>query len=99
MVLEVVQIKIKPGTDAEFEAAFAKTLELYGRARGWRNSSLHRSIEHANRYVLFVEWDTIDDHVVGFRESADFTKFRELVGPFFDGAPEVEHVETIIAHP
>jgi hypothetical protein len=28
---------------------------------------------------------------VGFRESDLFTEWRSIIGPFFDGAPLVEH--------
>lgn len=99
MVLEVVQITIKPGSAAEFEAGFARTLPLYKAAKGWRATRLNRSVETENRYVLFVEWDTVEDHTVTFRQSPAFQEFRAIVGPYFDGAPIVEHVEEIVSAP
>ena len=41
--------------------------------------------------TLLVEWDTVEAHTVGFRKSAAFTRWRELIGPYFDGLPRVEH--------
>ena len=32
---------------------------------------------------------------MGFRESENFTRWRGLVGPFFDGQPRVEHFNEV----
>jgi hypothetical protein len=44
---------------------------------------------------LLVEWETLDDHLVGFRESERFSEWRSLIGPFFDSPPVVDHVEPV----
>ena len=43
------------------------------------------------RYVLLVDWDSVEAHTVGFRESAAFAEWRALIGPFFAKPPCVEH--------
>jgi hypothetical protein len=40
-----------------------------------------------------VEWDSLDAHVVGFRESDAFSAWRALIGPFFASPPEVVHYQ------
>jgi hypothetical protein len=40
-----------------------------------------------------VEWNTLDDHMITFRDSVDFTRWRELAGPHFAAPPVVEHLE------
>ena len=35
------------------------------------------------------------DHTIGFRQSPAFTEWRDIVGPFFAGAPNVEHYELL----
>ena len=37
-------------------------------------SEAHRGVEAPERYLLLVEWDTLDDHPVGFRQSEAFTR-------------------------
>ncbi len=91
MVLEIVEIDIKPGQEAEFEAAAAKAPPFFKAAKGCMSFKLQRSVEYPTRYWLFVEWDTVDDHMIGFRNSDGFTQWRNLVGPYFDGAPRMEH--------
>ena len=40
-----------------------------------------------------VYWETLDDHMVHFRQSEDFQTWRSLVGATFEKAPEVVHSE------
>lgn len=91
MVLEIAQISVKPGLEAEFEANVAKACAVFARAKGCTGMELHRSIEKPNRYRLFVKWETVEHHTVDFRNSEDFKAWRSLVGHCFEAAPEVEH--------
>ncbi len=96
MVLEIAQIAVKPGLEAEFEAGVKKAAPIFQRAKGCRGLELQRSIEKPNRYRLFVRWETLENHTVDFRGSPDFQQWRALVGHCFDGAPEVEHTNQVV---
>jgi heme-degrading monooxygenase HmoA len=95
MFLEIAQIEIKEGAHAEFEAGVAQAKPLFLRAQGCHGVSLQRSVEFPNRYRLFVEWATLENHTVDFRGSADFAKWRELVSPYFAAPPVVEHTRLV----
>ena len=98
MVLEIAQIDVKPGMEAEFEAGVSKAAPLFKRAKGCTGMTLQRSAEKPSRYRLFVNWDTVENHTQDFRGSADFQEWRKLVGHCFASPPEVEHVnETVKA--
>jgi hypothetical protein len=58
---------------------------------------LHRGVEDPNRYLLLVEWDQLDDHLVGFRQSPRFGEWRSVVGEFFVGQPEVVHFDPVVS--
>jgi heme-degrading monooxygenase HmoA len=96
MILEIAQIDVKPGMEAEFEANVGKAAPLFKRAKGCSGMALQRSHEKPQRYRLFVRWETLENHTVDFRESADFQEWRALVGPFFAAPPEVEHVKEVV---
>jgi heme-degrading monooxygenase HmoA len=96
MVLEIAQIDIKPGLEAEFEAGVSKAAPIFKRARGCRGMELHRSVERPHRYRLFVRWDAVENHTVDFRGSEDFQEWRKLVGHCFASAPEVEHISRTV---
>lgn len=96
MITEIAQIEIKPGSEKDFEAAAAQAQVVFKRAKGWKNFELHRSIEKPSRYRLVIEWETLENHMVDFRESADFQEWRGLVGPYFASPPDVEHTNTVL---
>jgi quinol monooxygenase YgiN len=89
MILEIAQIDVKPGMEAEFEAAVNK-------AEGCKLMTLQRSHEMPQRYRLFVQWETLENHTKDFRESADFQEWRKLVGHCFSSPPSVEHVTEVM---
>ncbi len=96
MITEIAQIEIKPGSEKDFEAAVAQTQAIFKRQKGWKSFELHRSIEKPSRYRLHIKWETLENHMVDFRESADFQEWRGLVGPHFASPPEVEHTNTVL---
>jgi heme-degrading monooxygenase HmoA len=96
MVLEIAQIDIKPGLEAEFETGVKKATPIFKRARGCKGMELQRSVEKPQRYRLFVKWDTVENHTADFRGSEDFQEWRKLVGHCFAAAPEVEHTRQTV---
>ena len=92
MILEIAQIDVKPGMEAEFETGVKKAAPIFKRAKGCKFMTLQRSHEMPQRYRLFVQWETLENHTKDFRESADFQEWRKLVGHCFAAPPNVEHV-------
>ena len=96
MVWEIAQIDVKPGDEAAFEAAVEKAVPLFKGARGCKSMQLQRGVEQPSRYRLFVTWETVEDHTVGFRNSPEFQDWRGLVSHCFASPPEVEHVRQVV---
>jgi heme-degrading monooxygenase HmoA len=95
MILEFAQITIHPGSEAKFEAVFAAAIKVLGSSKGYLSHELRRSVETPNRYALMVQWQTLEDHTVGFRGSPAFTEWRAHIGPFLEAPPVVEHFEAV----
>ncbi|WP_321817105.1 MULTISPECIES: antibiotic biosynthesis monooxygenase family protein [unclassified Paraburkholderia] len=91
MIFELADIEILHGHEAEFEAGVRAALPLFARASGCHGATLHRVIEKERHYLLQVGWETVDDHMIHFRASADFQTWRNFVGPHFARAPQVVH--------
>lgn len=96
MVLEHVPISVIPGREADFEAAFDEARHLVAAARGFRSLRLSRCVEEPSSYLLLIEWDTLADHVEGFRNSPAFAEWRALVGPLWDPLPHVTHFDDLV---
>lgn len=92
MILEIADIRIHPGQQQAFEAALRRGIdEIIVHARGARSWQVQHGIESPERYVLMIQWETLENHTVDFRESPAFQAWRAIVGPFFAGPPVVEH--------
>ena len=95
MILEVAVLTISPAHKAQFEAAFAEARKLISAMPGFVSHQLQRCIETEGRYLLLVQWLTVEHHMVGFRQSPQFQQWRTLLGPFFAAAPAVEHYQLV----
>jgi heme-degrading monooxygenase HmoA len=96
MILELADIRIAPGKNAEFEAAIQRGAEtVIANAKGFRGYKVNRGVESPERYVLTIYWDTLANHTVDFRQSPAFAQWRAIVGPFFAAPPVVEHFELV----
>ena len=92
MILEVADIRIQPGRQAEFDAAIADGVRrIIAQAPGYLGHQVHKGLESPERYLLTIRWNTLEDHTVGFRGSPAFAQWRAVVGPFFAAPPQVEH--------
>jgi heme-degrading monooxygenase HmoA len=91
-VLESAEILVKAGMEEQFEAGVRAATPLFRRARGCTGLRLSRGVENPRAYRLLVDWDTVEDHMVHFRNSADFGEWRRLVGDCFEQAPVVTHL-------
>ena len=97
MILEVADIHIVPGQQAEFEAAIQRGVEtVASRAAGFKGYKVNRSVESPQRYLLMIYWETLEDHTVGFRQGPLFAQWRAIVGPYFASPPTVEHFELVV---
>ena len=95
MVLEVAILDIKPGMRQDFELAFACAQDIISSMPGYIAHELHHCVENANRYLLLVNWATLEDHTVGFRGSEQYQEWRALLHHFYDPFPEVQHYEPV----
>ncbi|MGY5307667.1 antibiotic biosynthesis monooxygenase family protein [Nocardia gipuzkoensis] len=91
MIIEHALLPVRPERAAEFEAAFAAARPIIASMPGFRSLSLSRGVESPGSYLLRVEWDSLDDHVVGFRGSPDYQCWKDLLHHFYDPFPVVEH--------
>jgi len=97
MILELADIRIQPGKQAEFDAAIKRGVEtVIAKAPGYMGHKVQKGIESPERYILMIYWATLENHTVDFRGSPAFQDWRAIVGPFFAGAPTVEHFNLLI---
>jgi quinol monooxygenase YgiN len=92
MVTELAEFDVKPGHEAAFEAAVSQGARFYLNSKGCIGLRLHRSLEQPTRYRLIVQWETLEDHMIEFRNSDAFVQWRRIASPHFAGTPRIEHL-------
>jgi heme-degrading monooxygenase HmoA len=97
MVLEVALIDVVAGQEDAFAAAYRKAREVLVGTPGCRTVRMTRGVESPSRFVLLVEWDSVEAHLDNFRATERFTAWRGLVGPYFATPPVVEHFTDVVA--
>jgi heme-degrading monooxygenase HmoA len=97
MILEVADILIPVGKNAEFDAAIQRGVEtVISKAQGFRGYKVNKGVESPERYLLMIYWDTLEDHTNAFRGGPLFPEWRAIVGPFFAQPPVVEHFSLVV---
>ncbi|HEX8346075.1 MAG TPA: antibiotic biosynthesis monooxygenase family protein [Actinoplanes sp.] len=97
MVLEVALIDVLPGNEEMFVAAYRIAHPILAGTPGCRSIRMTRGVETPARFVLLVEWDSVEAHTDNFRGTERFAQWRALIGPHFANPPHVEHFTDI--HP
>ena len=99
MILEVAMLQIKSGQAAQFEQAFAQAQSIISSMPGYVSHQLQRCLEVADKYVLLVNWEQLEDHTEGFRQSPQYQQWRQLLHHFYQPFPTVEHFTLVLEGP
>ncbi|WKA58337.1 antibiotic biosynthesis monooxygenase [Planococcus shenhongbingii] len=95
MILEAAALYVKPGMEKEYEEAFRQASVIISSMKGYLSHELQRCMEVEGKYLLLVEWERLEDHTVGFRQSAGYLEWKQLLHHFYDPFPIVEHFEKV----
>jgi heme-degrading monooxygenase HmoA len=95
MILELAILDVKPGQSQDFEIAFSEAQTIIVSMKGYVNHQLQKCLENEHRYLLLVNWETLEDHTLGFRGSAEYLRWKALLHHFYEPFPTVEHYTSI----
>lgn len=92
MIKEIAKVEILPGQSADFLAAVNLAVaQVLATATGFVAFEVYKSVERENVFMFEIQWETLADHTIGFRESELFPKWRAIIGPYLASPPQVEH--------
>ena len=92
-ILEVAQVDVLAGHEVDFEADLLQAAAtVLPRAAGFIEFTAHGwGVERPSCYLFSIRWETLEDHLDGFRAGELFADWRALIGPHFAAPPVVEH--------
>ncbi|MCM3672170.1 antibiotic biosynthesis monooxygenase [Mesobacillus maritimus] len=95
MILEAVMLQVKQGMEKEYEEAFREASKIISSMKGYISHELQRCMEVKGKYLLLVNWESLEDHTVGFRHSKEYQDWKTQLHHFYDPFPTVEHFENV----
>ena len=95
MVLEVALIDVFPGAEDAFVTAYQIARPILATTPGCLSVRMTRGVESPTRFVLLVEWDSVESHETNFRETERFAQWRGWIGEYFAKPPSVEHFNDV----
>ena len=91
MITEHALLSVRRGQEADFERSFAMARPIIASMPGFLELRLLRGIESESTYLLLVDWESVEHHEVGFRQSPAYEDWRALLHHFYEPMPVVEH--------
>lgn len=95
MILEQAVLDVLLNKQQEFEQAFQQAQKIIAAMPGYISHELSKCIETDGCYFLLVKWQTLEDHTIGFRKSAEYQKWKALLHHFYEPFPVVEHYQPL----
>lgn len=95
MIVELALLRAKEGTAEQMKAGLQAARSVIAQADGYLGSTFTQGIEDPQRFVLRIEWDSVEAHTQGFRGGPLFPQWRAPWGEYLDGTPDVQHYEVI----
>ncbi|MEQ2467757.1 antibiotic biosynthesis monooxygenase [Niallia hominis] len=96
MILEAVMLQVKEGMESKYEEAFREASKIISSMNGYISHELQRCMEVKGKYLLLVQWETLEDHTVGFRNSNEYQEWKKQLHHFYDPFPIVEHFSRVM---
>lgn len=96
MIVEVAVLQVRHGQAKSFESDFKLASQYIRSIPGYHSHSLLKCMEQENKYILVAQWQKLEDHTIGFRESPQYGLWKELLHHYYDPFPVVEHYQEIL---
>lgn len=96
MILEAAILQVKEGMESEFEESFRKASHIISSMKGYISHELNKCFEAEGKYLLLAKWESLEDHTIGFRQSAEYQEWKNLLHHFYNPFPVVEHFQRLI---
>jgi heme-degrading monooxygenase HmoA len=90
MIVEYIRYRIPSDQHGAFVQAYERAQAPLSASPHCLAYDLTRCVEEPERYVLRIEWDSLEGHLQGFRGS---TEFREFLGHIREYVPLIEEMQ------
>jgi heme-degrading monooxygenase HmoA len=95
MIQEIATLDIKASELDAFKGVLQEAKLIISQSKGFVSMNFQQCIENPTQFLAIINWETLEDHTVGFRESELFVQWRAVLSPFFNSPPAAVHYHTL----
>jgi len=94
MIIEYIRYGLSDEAQAKaFESDYHEAASILEASAYCHGYELTRCVDSPLQYILRIEWDSAEGHLLGFRSGSSFSSFFKLVKPFVAQVLEMRHYE------
>ena len=93
MVIEYIRYQVPAASHAEFLEAYRAAGEDLTASAHCVRHEISQGIEEPDNFIVRIEWNSIEAHEQGFRNSTEFRSFFAKVKPYFTNIREMKHYQ------
>lgn len=93
MIIEYTRYRIGADRQAAFEQAYGSAQQYLRSSPHCLGYELSHCTEEPGRYVLRIEWVSVEEHLREFRHEPAFGSFFSLIKPFVSCIEEMQHYQ------
>ena len=91
MIQEIATFDIKEESFDEFKGVLDAAKSVISQSKGFVSLNFQQCIENPTQFIAIINWETLEDHTIGFRSSELFVQWRAILSPFFNSTPVAVH--------
>lgn len=92
-VVEIVRYNLPKEKAEDFPTIYREISKYLAASPHCQSYRVLHGVEDANRFIIVIEWDSVEGHEKGFTDSADFPKFITPLRPYLQYIEEMKHYE------
>lgn len=93
--VEIIRYTISADQHANFEEAYKEAGKLLQESTFCLGYRVIHGKEEPDHYIVIIDWISTEDHMLGFRQSAQFMPFFNLVKSFYNNIEEMKHYKIV----
>jgi heme-degrading monooxygenase HmoA len=87
VITEHALLEVVPGREPEFVEAMEQATAIIAASPGFISLRVERCVERPSGFLLLVEWETVEAHTQGFRNSEAYQAWRHPAPPLLRPGP------------
>jgi quinol monooxygenase YgiN len=93
MIVEYIRYQIPAAQHDAFLAAYDSAGAELSASSNCLSYEISQGVEEPDNFTVRIEWDSLEGHEGGFRNSPQFPPFFAKVKPYFDAIREMKHYQ------